>query len=422
MTPGGIFDSQRHTTPAIISMSHAKGSHAWDVDGNEYVDYHLAFGPLVLGHCHPKVTEAVKAQIDRSDIWNVGLVEEEIQVAEKISQHVPSAEKVRFAVSGSDGVFTALRVAKAFTKRKKIVKFIGGYHGTNDNVLVDIAPPAGARKGFIEASGVDERVATTTLTVPFNSPEALSKVFEENRGEIAAVITEPIMHSAVGCIPPADGFLKFLRETTDKNGSLLIYDEVITGFRHAIGGAQSLLSVLPDLTVFAKALGNGFPIACVCGRGDVMDQMRPEGNVMDFATYVAHPASLAAARATLAELETGKPYDRMISISRRVQKGITALIEDLHLDAHVAGFRSIFVVYFTRKEIQSYADLANVNREMGTRYKTGLLSNGILTLPLPIKRMHVSAAHSNADAEKIIATSQKVLSSLKQEGLAPRAA
>jgi glutamate-1-semialdehyde 2,1-aminomutase len=422
VTPGGVFDSQRKTEPAMIAFSRGAGSHAWDVDGNEYVDYHLAFGPLVLGHCHPEVMKAVKAQVEVSDIWNAGILEQEVQVAEKIAHHVPSAEKVRFAVSGSDGIFTAIRIAKGFTKRKKIVKFIGGYHGTNDNVMVDIAPAFGKSTGpHLEAEGVDERVAETTITVPYNDEAALSRVFKENKGEIAAVLAEPVMHSAVGCIKPQEGFLEFLREITQRNDSLLVFDEVITGFRHAIGGAQSLFKIVPDLTVFAKALANGFPIAVVCGRGDVMDELRPVGNVMDLGTYLAHPVSLAAAKVTIAVLETGKPYEQMIAASESVQKGISASIEELGIDAHVSGFRSIFVVYFTRHEIRRYSDLSHINLVAAKKFKIDLMSKGILTLPLPIKRMHVSAVHSKTDVEKMIDVCHEVLQGLKARQLVAKA-
>jgi glutamate-1-semialdehyde 2,1-aminomutase len=299
------------------------------------------------------------------------------------------------------------------------VKFIGGYHGTNDNVQVDVAPGFGKSPGpHLDSEGVDGRVTETTITVPFNDEDALSRVFMENKGEIAAVITEPVMHSAVGCIKPQEGFLGFVREITQKNDSLLVFDEVITGFRHAIGGAQSIFKIVPDLTVFAKALANGFPIAAVCGRGDAMDELRPVGNVTDVATYNAHPVSLAAAKATIALLETGKPYEQMIAASESVQKGISSAIEELGIDAHVVGFRSVFIVYFTKHEIRRYSDLANNNIAAAKKFKIDLMAKGILTLPLPIKRMHVSAAHSKADVEKMIDASRDVLQGLKAQQLA----
>jgi glutamate-1-semialdehyde 2,1-aminomutase len=413
VTPGGTNDPLRLTGKQKVAFARARGSHVWDADGKEYVDCHLSFGPLVLGHRHPKVIEAVVAQLEQGDIWNAGLSELEVEVAEKIQQHVPSAERVRFCVAGSDGITFSLRLARAHTKRKKIIKFIGGYHGTNESVLVDITPSHKNRgQPELESAGLDPGVLKTTVTVPFNDTEAVEAAFRRNRGEVGALITEPIMHSAVGCILPEDGFLKFLREVTEQNDSLLIFDEVITGFRHALGGAQSIFGVTPDLSVVAKALANGFPIAAVCGSKSVMSEFQPVGGVAAMGTYIAHPVSLAAAMATISVLETREPYDKMTTAAQEARKGINSAMEELGVDGHVAGFRSIITPYFTKHEIKSYSDLAHNDMEVAIRFKEGLLANGVLSLPLPTKRMHFSAAHTTADVEKVVEASRRALANL----------
>jgi glutamate-1-semialdehyde 2,1-aminomutase len=347
------------------------------------------------------------------------LNELEVEVAEGIHDHVPSAEQVRFCVTGSDGILFAIRLARSYTKRNKIIKFIGGYHGNNDNVLVDVSPSLleTGRAPHLESSGLDPSVSSNTITVPFNDPKAVERAFAQNKGEIAALLTEPIMHSSVGCILPEEGFLRFLREVTERNGSLLVFDEVITGFRHAIGGVQSIYGVTPDLSVVAKALANGFPIAAICGSKEVMSEFQPLGNVVEFGTYIAHPVSLAAAKATLSILKTGVPYEKMTAAAAVARKGITDALEEHKIDGHVAGFRSIIAVYFTRHEIKTYSDLSHNDMEMATRFKEGLLQRGILTLPLPLKRMHLSSVHSEADVRKLVDSSRDVIVSLKPGNL-----
>jgi glutamate-1-semialdehyde 2,1-aminomutase len=220
------------------------------------------------------------------------------------------------------------------------------------------------------------------------------------------------MHSAVGCILPEDGFLEFLREVTEQNDSLLIIDEVITGFRHALGGAQSIFGVTPDLSVVAKALANGFPIAAVCGSKSVMSEFQPVGGVAAMGTYIAHPVSLAAAKATISVLETGEPYDKMTTAAQEARRGINSAMEELGVDGHVAGFRSIITPYFTKREIKSYSDLAHNDMVAATRFKEGLLANGVLSLPLPTKRMHFSAVHTAVDVEKVVEASRRALTNL----------
>jgi glutamate-1-semialdehyde 2,1-aminomutase len=419
VTPGGTFDAMRMTQPSKIAFSKAYGSHVWDVDNKEYIDCHLGFGPLILGHRHPKVIDAVLAQLETGDIWNAGINELEVKVAEKISDHVPSAENVRFSPSGTEAVSLAIRLARAYTKRKKLIKFIGAYHGTHDDVLVDILPPHQAKgkridkEAYVESDGLSEGVHNT-LTVPYNNIEAVEEAFKENKEEIAAVIVEPVMHSAVGCILPEDGFLNSLRETTERNGSLLIFDEVITGFRHALGGVQSIYHIMPDLTIFAKALANGFPIAAVGGVRDVMNHLMPRGGVVQYGTYIAHPVSLAAAEATISVLETGEPYKVMINACQLAAKEIESTIEDLEVDAHVISFKSILMVYFTRRRIREYKDLVFNNNEASIKFKRRLLEEGILTLPLPLKRFHFSAVHSSNDVKVFTEAARTVLSTLKK--------
>ncbi|HEY6283156.1 MAG TPA: aspartate aminotransferase family protein [Nitrososphaerales archaeon] len=425
--PGGTNDPLRITGKQKIAFARADGSHVWDVEGKDYVDCHLSFGPLILGHRHPKVVSSVLAQLEQGDIWNAGLNELEVEVAEKIAQHVPSAERVRFCVSGSDGIMFSLRLARAHTGRRKIMKFIGGYHGTNDSVLVDVSPKhsGNGRSPEVESAGLDPGVAKTTVTVPFNDVEAVERAFAENRDEIAALVTEPVMHSAVGCILPREDFLKSMREITERSGALLIFDEVITGFRHALGGAQSLFGVTPDISVIAKAVANGFPIAAICGGKEVMSEFAPVGKVAAMGTYIAHPISLAAAKATISVLESDNPYERMSGVARDAANGIEEAMKEEGIEGHVARFRSIIMPYFTSRKITSYADLAYNNMEFAREFKEGLLANGVLTLPLPVKRMHFSAVHTESDVKAVVEASRRVLGAMKSGtpktnvGLAP---
>jgi glutamate-1-semialdehyde 2,1-aminomutase len=418
LTPGGVHSSIRFFDPYPIFISKAKGSKIYDVDGNEYIDYHLAFGPVVLGHGHPGVVNAVKDQLSKGIIY--GLSNElEVEVAKKIKTHVPSAQMVRFCNSGTEATYHAIRVARAYTKRWKIIKFEGAYHGWHDYVSVSSSPSlrdAGPRESpasVPDTDGLPTEVAKNTIVVPFNDPEVLEKTIKKHKGDIAALITEPILHGNATCIPPKKGFLKILREITMKYDIVLIFDEVVTGFRHGIGGAQKLFNVTPDLTTFGKAMANGFPVAAVCGRKDIMEMFKPTGRVDYGGTFNGNPISMAATLATIRELEKGDVCQRLFNLGENLRNQLNEIVAELELRAQAVGFGSVFQLLFTEKKIRDYRDTLASNTELFKKFQREMMSKDIFILPHANKRCHLSAAHTNEDVRYTIQNVREILKNIR---------
>jgi glutamate-1-semialdehyde 2,1-aminomutase len=406
--PGGVHSDFRSAYP--IFFESANGSRIVDVDGNRFIDYHMAFGPLILGHRNEKVLAAVRDQLDHGDIWGMGSHQLELDVAEKIIQHVPSAEKVRFCNSGSEATYHALRLARAYTRKKKVIKFEGSYNGWHDYLDIGVFPSKenlGSREP--NSAGILEEATEQTIVLPYNDIQAFDRAVQESKESVAAVVVEPILHSC-GCILPKGSYLKSLREITESKNIVLIFDEVITGFRHSLGGAQEILGVVPDLTVFAKAMANGFPAAAVCGSDDLMNQLQPIGKVHMAGTYSGHPISLAAAKATIDELEGGDIHEYLDRSGDFLRKEITKIIEEEGLPARIAGFRSIFTVYFMNKLPQDYRDLKmNNNDELFDVYCSKMHEQGIFIPPQAYKRCHISAAHSLDDLRETVEAAKLAL-------------
>jgi len=418
LTPGGVHSSIRFFDPYPIFISKAKGSKIYDVDGNEYIDYHLAFGPVVLGHGHPGVVNAVKDQLSKGIIY--GLSNElEVEVAKKIKTHVPSAQMVRFCNSGTEATYHAIRVARAYTKRWKIIKFEGAYHGWHDYVSVSSSPSlrdAGPRESpasVPDTDGLPTEVAKNTIVVPFNYPEVLEKTIKKHKGDIAALIMEPILHGNATCIPPKKGFLKILREITMKYDIVLIFDEVVTGFRHGIGGAQKLFNVTPDLTTFGKAIANGFPVAAVCGRKDIMEMFKPTGRVDYGGTFNGNPISMAATLATIRELEKGDVCQRLFNLGENLRNQLNEIVAELELRAQAVGFGSVFQLLFTEKKICDYRDTLTSNTELFKKFQREIMSKGIFILPHANKRCHLSAAHTSEDIRYTIQNVREILKNIR---------
>jgi glutamate-1-semialdehyde 2,1-aminomutase len=418
LTPGGVHSSIRFFDPYPIFISKAKGSKIYDVDGNEYIDYHLAFGPVVLGHGHPGVVNAVKDQLSKGIIY--GLSNElEVEVAKKIKTHVPSAQMVRFCNSGTEATYHAIRVARAYTKRWKIIKFEGAYHGWHDYVSVSSSPSlrdAGPRESpasVPDTDGLPTEVAKNTIVVPFNDSEVLERTLKKYKGEIAALITEPILHGSAMCIPPEKGFLNFLREITIKYGIVLIFDEVVTGFRHGIGGAQKLFDIMPDLTTFGKAMANGFPVAAVCGRKDIMEMFKPTGRVDYGGTFNGNPISMAATLATIRELEKGDVCQRLFNLGENLRNQLNEIVAELELRAQAVGFGSVFQLLFTEKKIRDYRDTLTSNTELFKKFQREMMSKGIFILPHANKRCHLSAAHTDEDIRCTIQNVREILKNIR---------
>jgi glutamate-1-semialdehyde 2,1-aminomutase len=408
--PGGANSAVRNLTPPLV-IKRAEGATLWDVDDNEYLDFHGAFGPPLLGHNHPGVRRRVIEALQAGLLPGAGVTEIEIQVARKITQHIPSAEKVLLCNTGSEATLHALRVARAVTGRKKIIKFQGCYHGVHDYVLRNVASPRD-RVGKLDAgsAGMLPEALENTLVCEFNRLEQVETTLHQHRGQVAAIIIEPLAHN-VGCILPRPGFLEGLRQLSTAHGAILIFDEVITGFRHHLGGYQKICGVTPDLTTLAKAVANGFPLAAVCGKAEIMDHFntRPGGDTFFGGTFNGNAVGCAAALATLDTLEREPVHEYLFRLGERVRKGLTEIHERLGIPATVAGFGSIFTTYFMEGPIESYSDLLRNDATRFVEYRRRLLDHGIFEMPANLKRCHLSYAHTEEHVDRLLEASEEVL-------------
>lgn len=411
--PGGVNTSLRRLEPPMVFRG-AAGAMIWDADGNEYIDYHAAFGPILLGHCYEPVDRKVTETIKEVDLLGVGTTELEIEVARKICQVVPSAEKVLFCNSGSEATFSAIRLARAVTGRKKIIKFQGCYHGWHDAVALNvISKPEMVGKRDPLSAGSLEETLNHTLVCTFNRLEEVEEAVKHNPGEIAALIVEPIPHN-IGCVLPLPGFLEGLREITKREGMILIFDEVITGFRHALGGYQEVCSVRPDLTTLGKAMANGYPMAALCGRKDLMDRFGTHvgGDVLFAGTYNGHPLACAATLATLDILENNKVYEYIFRLGMKMRSGLESIAQRLGIRATVSGFGSVFVLYFQDGPIETYTDLLRNDARTFVKYRRGLIERGIFELPLNLKRSCISFSHTDEHVNRTLNAAEESMKEL----------
>lgn len=355
--PGGVDSPVRAFKPYPFFAERAEGSKIIDVDGNSYLDYCLAYGPMVLGHANPDVMAEVVMQLKKGSAYGVP-TEKEIELAKLVVKKVPCAEMVRFVNSGTEATMSAIRLARAATGRNKIIKFEGAYHGAHDYVLVKSGSGAA---GLPDSPGVPEETTKNTILIPFNDEEAVLELIKNDGDSIAAIILEPIMGN-VGFIPPMGGYLEFLRKVTAENGIILIFDEVITGFRIAEGGAQEHFGVTPDLVTFGKILGGGFPIGALSGKKDLMEMIAPSGSVYQAGTFNGNPVSITAGLATLKMLDSSF-YSEMNSKGNSLRMGIEDVLADNGLNYQVAGLSSMFQVYLTEREVWNYDDAKTAQTE-----------------------------------------------------------
>ncbi len=415
--PGGVNTSLR-SLPKPLAFKRAQGSRIWDADGKEYVDYHAAFGPIILGHAHPTVNARVTETIQELDVVGVGTTELEAQLAQKLVQYIPSAEKVLFCNSGSEATYSALRLARAVTGRNKIVKFQGCYHGWHDAVLMNVATPAelmGTKQPL--SAGMSPEAVENTLVLRFNDLAEVDRTVAVLGDEIAAIILEPIPHN-IGNVMPTLEFLEGLRRICTERSIVLVFDEVVTGFRHALGGYQSIVGVTPDVTTVAKAMANGFPIAAVCGRADLMDRFNTHegGDVFFAGTFNAHPLSTAAALATIEALEDGSVYQHIYSLGDRARRGFADVMETLGITSEVTGFGSVFVTYFMEGPVRDYDDLLRNDAELDVAFRQGMVDRGFFLLPTALKRGHISASHTAEDVDRTVQAAEDVLRGLLAKG------
>lgn len=418
VTPGGVNSGTRGLPDPIVWRD-AEGAYMVDAEGARYLDYHAAFGPIVLGHNHPAVNAAVAQAMTRVDLTGAGTTELEIRLAEKVVEHLPSAEMALIFGGGSEATYMAQRLARAVTGRVKLVKFQGCFHGWHDYLLMNVisAPDKIGRKDPASAGMLPEAI-DNTLVLPFNDCQALEQLVAARGHELAAIILEPIPHN-IGCVLPTDEFVQTLRRLCDENGIVLIFDEVITGFRHGLGGYQEKLGVTPDLTTMAKAIANGYPCAVLAGREELMMRFSSaSGDVMVAGTYNGHPVATAAALATIAELEDGTVHEHIFRLGEKARRGLQEIADRLDISMTVAGYGSVFVPYFMTGAINRYADLLGNNTEADTHFRGEMTKRGVFMLPMAMKRNHVSAAHTDADIDHTLNVAEDVLKDMiAQQGL-----
>jgi len=420
VVPGGVNSGQR-SVPGLTDLvvTGTDGARFRTADGREYTDFHSAFGPPLLGHNDPDVARATAEAGTTLGHMGVGVTEGEVHLAEQLVELIPSIEKVLLTSTGSEATFHALRVARAATGRRLVVKFQGCYHGWHDSVSLNVISAPDKVGGHDPIStGILPEVLDATLVLPFNDSEAVRRAFAEHGSDIAAVIVEPVPHN-VGALLPYQEFLTTLREETRRAGSVLVFDEVITGFRHDIGGWQKISGITPDLTTLGKAIANGAPVGAIGGRADLMDLFStiPGAPAFFAGTYNGHPSVVAAALATLRKLREEPVHEHVFRLGERVRTELTGLYERLGVPAVVTGYGSVFVTYFMPGEApRTYADLLNNDASLFVGYRRKLLEHGLFELPLNLKRSHISYAHTDADVDRLLEGTEAAVRAVLAEG------
>lgn len=406
---GGVDSPVRAMKPYPFFTARGKGCKIYDIDGSSYVDYCLAYGPLILGHAYPKVVKAVKEQAEKGTVYGTP-TEIEVKFAKKIAAHVPSAEVVRFVSTGTEATMAAIRLARGYTGRKKIIKFEGAFHGAHDYVLVKAGSGA-TTHGVPNSLGIPEETTKNTLLASFNSEESVEKILKREK-DVAAVIVEPIIGNA-GCIMPKEGYLKFLREITQENNALLIFDEVITGYRLSLGGAQEYYNVTPDVTTLGKIIGGGLPIGAITARREIMEQFSPVGKVYQAGTFNGNPLSMVAGYAAVSELEKGRVYKKLEKLGKRMRNGLKEISEKLEIKARTHGVASMFQIYFTDREVTDYSTALKSNAEFFLKFQRELLGKGIFLPPSQYECNFVSYAHGEDEINETLQKVEEVLRRLR---------
>jgi glutamate-1-semialdehyde 2,1-aminomutase len=401
LIPGGVNSPVRAFSPYPFFTKCAKGSRLVDVDGNEYIDYCMGYGPLILGHAHPHVVRAVREQLENGTLFGTPS-EQEVELAELICKLVPSAEMVRLVTTGAEATMSAIRVARGFTRKKKIVKFEGCYHGAHDCVLVKAGSGA-TTLGMPDSLGIPEETTRNTIVVPYNDVEKFEKAVKREKENLAAVIVEPVIGN-IGVVLPKEGFLETLRELTAKYGVVLIFDEVITGFRLALGGAQEYYGVTPDLTTLGKILGGGLPMAAYAGKEEIMRLTAPSGKVYQAGTFSGNPISVVAGLATLMAIrQKGRAfYDEMEQKKKKLCDGIRDLQRDGKYPVTVNEIASMFQLFFTDGEVNDYKSAKRADTAKFMTFQKKLLENGVFVPPSQFETCFISSEHSQEDIEETL--------------------
>ncbi len=411
--PGGV-DSPVRAFKAVGGyppfMVRGAGSRLHDADGNEYIDYVCSWGPLILGHSHPRVVRALKRAVDRGTSFGAA-TELELTLARMVSGAVPSMEMLRFVNSGTEATMSALRVARAFTGRDKIIKFDGGYHGHADGLLVK-AGSGVATLGLPDSPGVPASYAQETLVAPYNSLSAVESLFTRYPGQIAAVIVEPVAAN-MGVVPPQPGFLKGLRELATASGALLVFDEVITGFRLAYGGAQAVFGVRPDLTCLGKIIGGGLPVGAYGGRRDIMQMVAPLGPVYQAGTLSGNPLAMTAGIETLTVLGKRGTYEALEAKAAALEAAIATAVRRHGTRGRVQRVGSLLTLFFTDQPVTDYASARQADTGLFARFFQELLGRGIYWPPSQFEAAFVSLAHTDEDIQTTVKAIEMALSACK---------
>ena len=413
LIPGGVNSPVRAFGAVggkpVFAVS-GSGSKIQDVDGKTYTDYVMSWGPLIFGHACPAVLDAVKEACDRGTSFGMP-TETENLIAERIVECVPGIDKVRMVNSGTEAVMSTIRLARGFTNRDLVIKFEGCYHGHVDSLLA--AAGSGVATFAIPGTpGVPGSFTEKTILTPYNDPTAVEEIFKRHGDAIACVILEPVGGN-MGVVPPADGFLEFLREITRKHGALLVFDEVITGFRLGLAGAQGLYGVTPDLTVLGKIVGGGFPAACYGGRADIMAHLAPEGPVYQAGTLSGNPIAMAAGLATLRSLMDEPPYDELDATAARLGEGLGAAAAAVGMPVAQNRVGSMQTLFFTDEPVTDYASAKKCDTDRYGKYFHGMLEESAYFAPSQFEACFVSTAHTDEDIERTVDAAGRVMEKLK---------
>ena len=390
-------------------VNKARGASVWDVDGNEYIDYVGTWGPAILGHAHPRIVKAVQETAEQGTSFGIPNPLE-VRMARLVCETVPSVQKVRMCNSGTEACMSAIRLARGFTKRDKIIKFDGCYHGHADSLLVKAGSGA-LTFGHPDSAGVPAAFTQHTIVLPYNDEEAVKAAFAANRNEIAGIILEPVPGNA-GLYLPKPGYLEFLRKITQENGALLIFDEVMTGFRLAPGGAQQRFGITPDLTCFGKIIGGGLPVGAFGGRADIMDCLAPLGPVYQAGTLSGNPLAMAAGIAALEELQSTGAYCKLEELSEQLEAGMKDAAKAANIPVRFNCIGSMFCGYFTDSPVHNLADAMKSDRERFKKFFHGMLEEGIYLAPSQFEAGFISTAHSSEAIEKTVRAAFKVIKGL----------
>lgn len=414
LIPGGVNSPVRACKSVgadPVFINRAQGCLIFDADGNHYIDYIGSWGPLILGHRHPAVIEAITSVLERGTSFGAP-IDLEVQLAQMVIEAVPSVEMVRMVNSGTEATMSAVRLARGVTQRDTIIKFDGCYHGHADTLLV-AAGSGVATLGIPGSPGVPESVAQHTLSVPYNDTDCLKKVMEKQGEFVACIIVEPVAGN-MGLVPPAQGFLEALREFADRYGSILIFDEVMTGFRVAYGGAQALYGVTPDLTCFGKIIGGGLPVGAYGGKRELMSKIAPQGSVYQAGTLSGNPVAMAAGIATLEQIQKDGFYEALDAKAEHLLSGLeqAAVKADIPVQAKRVG--SMLGFFFNHKNVQNFDDAKTCDLNRFSAFYNGMRQNGIYIAPSQFEALFISSAHETEHIETTIKAAEKVFNQLKK--------